>query len=226
MEFGFRFSTRARARGTERDGWTDGRMSDADAERSPLPGDARSQSTLDLIARIREGDTRAFDLLYARYAPRLRDWARGRLPARSRDLLDTEDIVQDVLVRSFKHVAAFEPREAGGFHAYLRQSIHNRVRDELRRVQREPGRAEFESEYEDAGISPLEYTIGRDQAERYERGLERLRPDEREAVIARIELRASYEEIADTLGKPSKNAARMFVIRAIERLIEEMSDDE
>lgn len=200
-------------------------MSDASAQRPRPPDEERGESTLDLIARIREGDARAFDLLYARFAPRLRDWARGRLPSRSRDLLDTEDIVQDVLVRSFKHVAGFEPREAGGFHAYLRQSIHNRVRDELRRVQREPGRDEIDSEHEDAGVSPLEYTIGREQAERYERGLERLRPDEREAVIARIELRASYEEIAETLGKPSKNAARMFVIRAIERLIEEMSDE-
>jgi RNA polymerase sigma-70 factor (ECF subfamily) len=196
-----------------------------ESERSEPVEATRPESTIALLARARAGDARAFDLLYDRYTPRLRDWARGRLPARARDLLDTEDLVQDVLARTLKHVASFEPREAGGFHAYLRQAIHNRVRDEIRRVQRQPERAELESGHEDAGISPLEYTIGREQAERYERALARLRPEDREAVVARIEMRLSYEEIADSLGKPSKNAARMSVIRAIERLVVEMADD-
>lgn len=200
-------------------------MSDRDSNRSPGGDEPRAESTVDLLSRARGGDARAFDLLYARYAPRLRDWARGRLPQRSRDLLDTEDIVQEVLARSIKHVASFEPRADGGFHAYLRQAIHNRVRDEIRRAKREPERAPLESDYADAGLSPLEYTIGREQAERYERGLARLSPADREAVVARIEMRCSYEEIADSLGKPSKNAARMSVIRAIERLVEEMRDE-
>jgi RNA polymerase sigma-70 factor (ECF subfamily) len=200
-------------------------MREQESNRSSGAGELRAESTVDLLARARGGDARAFDLLYARYAPRLREWARGRLPLRSRDLLDTEDIVQEVLVRSLKHVASFEPRADGGFHAYLRQAINNRVRDELRRVKREPERTALESNQADAGLSPLEYTIGREQAERYERALARLSPADREAVVARIEMRCSYEEIADALGKPSKNAARMSVIRAIERLVEEMADE-
>jgi RNA polymerase sigma-70 factor (ECF subfamily) len=52
--------------------------------------------------------------------------------------------------------------------------------------------------------------------------LSRLRPDDREVVIARVEMDMSYEEIAQLLGKPSADAARMAVHRALLRLAVEM----
>jgi DNA-directed RNA polymerase specialized sigma24 family protein len=59
--------------------------------------------------------------------------------------------------------------------------------------------------------------------ERYEAALQRLRPEEREAIIARVEMERSYQEIAISLGKPSADAARMAVSRALLRLAEEMN---
>ena len=47
-------------------------------------------------------------------------------------------------------------------------------------------------------------------------------PDEREAIIGRVELGNTYEDLATNLGKPSANAARMAVARALVRLAEEM----
>ena len=45
---------------------------------------------------------------------------------------------------------------------------------------------------------------------------------DREAVILRVEFGYSHEEIAEAIGSPSANAARMTVARALVRLAEEM----
>ena len=73
--------------------------------------------------------------------------------------------------------------------------------------------------------SPLEQAIGRDAVARYDAALTRLSDVDREAIIARVELDQGYEEIARALDKPSANAARMTVTRAVARLAREMSDE-
>jgi DNA-directed RNA polymerase specialized sigma24 family protein len=74
----------------------------------------------------------------------------------------------------------------------------------------------------DRGVSPLDEAIGREAAERYEAALQRLRPEERELIVARVEMGNGYEQIAAAHGKPSADAARMGVARALVRLAEEM----
>ena len=48
-------------------------------------------------------------------------------------------------------------------------------------------------------------------------------PEEREAIVSRVEFDLSYAELADVLGKPSPDAARMTVVRALVRLAQEMN---
>jgi RNA polymerase sigma-70 factor (ECF subfamily) len=55
--------------------------------------------------------------------------------------------------------------------------------------------------------------------------MERLRPEEREIIIMRMEVGLSHAEIAEALGKPSAAAAHMAVTRALVRLAEEMAHD-
>src|SRR5207248_5055078 len=50
----------------------------------------------------------------------------------------------------------------------------------------------------------LPISIGREAVETYESALERLKPEEREAIIGRVELGYSYEELAGTLDKRSE----------------------
>src|SRR6476660_4357334 len=57
-------------------------------------------SSFALLLRARQGDEVARNELCARYLPRLRRWAHGRLPSCARGHLDTEDIVQDTLMKS------------------------------------------------------------------------------------------------------------------------------
>jgi len=184
------------------------------------------ESTFDLLARARNGDTYAVDLLFERCLPALRRWARGRLPYYARDLADTQDIVQDTVLQTLRRLDTFEPRHQGALQAYLRQAVANRIRDEIRRVRRRPASNELDDAQPDASPSPLEHAIGREGIERYEAALQRLEPPDREAIVARFELQQSYEEMAVALGKPSANAARMAVTRAVARLIDEMDHEQ
>ena len=52
--------------------------------------------------------------------------------------------------------------------------------------------------------------------------LSRLTEEEREAVVTRVEFGLTYAEVAEALGKPSPDAARMAVVRALVKLAREM----
>jgi RNA polymerase sigma-70 factor (ECF subfamily) len=137
--------------------------------------------------------------------------------------MDTDDLVQETVVRAVKRIDRFESRHEGALQAYLRQAIVNRIRDEVRRTKRTPGTSELDENQSDRGPSPLEAAIGIQSLERYEAALGRLRPEEREAIVARLEMDGSYQQVAQALGKPSADAARMAVSRALLRLAQEMS---
>jgi RNA polymerase sigma factor (sigma-70 family) len=182
-------------------------------------------STIDLLDRFKRGDEEAVGELVERSLPPLRRWARGRLPVWARSLADTQDLVQNAVIRSLPHLKHFEARHPGALQAYLRQAIFNHIRDEIRKVRARPTSAELPEDYVDPAPTPLEHMIGRERLDRYEAALARLRPAEREAIIARLELQQSYEEVALALGKPSAAAARMAVSRAVKNLIAAMDEE-
>src|SRR6187549_1106237 len=95
-------------------------------------------STAVLIQRVRAGDKDSLERLIQRHLAPLRRYVSGRLPRWARDLADTDDLVQDTLLRTFSRIDVFEVRGAGALHAYLRQAVMNRLRDELRRKGRAP----------------------------------------------------------------------------------------
>lgn len=197
-------------------------MSDEPAARSVDASDDLD-STFQLIRRAQGGDEEALERLFARHLKPLQRWASGRLPKWARDLADTDDLVQETLLQTFKRIGEFEPRRVGALQAYLRQAVLNRLRDELRRKARQPNVTDLDGLEDVSARSPLEQAIGREAVEDYEEALGRLRPEEREAIIARIEIGYTYDELADALGKPSADAARKTARRALLRLAEEMN---
>jgi len=180
------------------------------------------ETSLDLLIRAREGDRAALDRLVERLLPPLRHWATHRLPQSVRDLQDTDDLIQEAVAAAVAKLGSFEYRGTGSLHAYVRQILLNRIRDELERARRRPPHAPLDEGEADPAPSPLEQTIGHDLLERYEHGLLRLEDDEREAIVARLELGLPYAEIAKLLNRPSPDAARMAVARALVRLAKEM----
>jgi RNA polymerase sigma factor (sigma-70 family) len=161
--------------------------------------------------------------LLARCVPPLRRWASGRLPRWTRDLMDTDDLVNETVLRAVNRLHTFEPRHDGALVAYLRKAVMNRIRDEVARRKRMPPQQSLDDNHADRGASPLEEAIGHEAVERYEAALGRLREEDREAIIARVEMESSYDEVAKALGKPSADAARMAVGRALVRLAREMN---
>lgn len=198
-------------------------MTFGDDANQPKPESIALTSTIDLLERFKQGDEQAVGLLVERSLPPLKRWARGRLPQWARATADTQDLVQDAVIRALPRLKSFEARHPGALQAYLRQAITNHIRDEIRRVNSRPAASELRDSHPDLSPSPLEKAIGNEGVERYEAALEQLRPADREAIIARIEMQQSYEEIAIALGKPTADAARMAVARAVKALVQLMN---
>jgi RNA polymerase sigma-70 factor (ECF subfamily) len=180
------------------------------------------EATIELLERAKRGDGTALDVLLQRCIPALRRWARGRLPQSARGMQETADLVQDAVFSAMRRLDAFEARHQGALQAYLRLAVMNRIRDVIRQQKRRPQQMELMDALEDHGASPLEQVIGSENVSRYDAAVQRLKPEDREAIIGRLELQHSYEELAVVLNKPSAAAARMAVMRAMKRLADEL----
>lgn len=186
----------------------------------PVPDETPPSATAILLTRARGGDVIAREELFQRFVPILRRWAHRRLPVGARDLNDTMDLVQITVLRALNRLEQFEARGEGAFLAYLRQILLNVVRDETRRATRHGVHETLDETLAAPDASVVERVIGAEQMERYQQGLELLAEEQRQAVLLRLEFNYSYEQIAEAIGRPSPDAARMMVVRAIAALAE------
>lgn len=197
---------------------------------SPPPEDEREsdllsdEPTIELVVRARSGDRPAVEALLQRSVPQLKRWAHGKLPAAARDTLDTGDLVQETVLHVLRRLDTFQPRHVGAMQAYLRQSVLNRIRDEVRRIGRHPASCELPDDMPSEEPSPLERAVTAEAVSRYCQALAGLRPRDRQLVVARIEAQWTHEEISKHFAMPSADAARMAVSRALRRLLDSLKD--
>jgi RNA polymerase sigma-70 factor, ECF subfamily len=187
---------------------------------TPLISD---EPTIELVVRAREGDRLAVEALLERCLPKLKRWAHGRLPLAARGSLDTSDLVQETVLHVLRRLDHFQPRHVGAMQAYLRQSVINRIRDEVRRVSRQPAPVELSEEPPSDLTSPLEGAIKTEAYERYRDALTELSPRDREMIVARVEAQWSVQQIAEKFGMRTTDAARMAVSRALRRLADRLT---
>jgi RNA polymerase sigma-70 factor, ECF subfamily len=180
------------------------------------------EPTMELVIRARNGDRMATEALLERCLPQLQRWAHGRLPAAARGSLDTNDLVQDAALNLVKRLELFEPRHVGAMQGYLRQSVINRIRDEVRKIGRHAPPTELPDDHPSDRTSPLEAAIQSEAYERYRQALTRLEPKDRELIVARVEVQWSVAEITQRFGMRTVDATRMAVSRAIRRLTDQM----
>ncbi|MBI1873310.1 MAG: sigma-70 family RNA polymerase sigma factor [Acidobacteria bacterium] len=195
-----------------------------DREGDPPSGD-RSLSDLashELLRRAREGDSHALDRLFARYLPQLHHWAHRRVPPWARNSADTNDLVQETVLHTLHNLESFEPQRDGALLGYLRRSLLNRVRDQFRQAARHPAPGVLDERAASAGQSPLDFTINQQDRRRYLAALKKMRSVDRRAIVACVELGYSYDQLALILDKPTAEAARLAVRRALLRLGDEM----
>ena len=147
------------------------------------------------------------------------------MPGWARGAVETQDLVQLTLARVVQRIDSFEPRHEAAFQAYVRQALLNQIRDEIRSARRRGSLEPLASERVSPGPSPLEQAIGAELLEAYEDALQRLKAEDREGIVARVEMGLSWAEVAEALGKTSAASAQVAVSRALVRLAKEMSSD-
>lgn len=183
----------------------------------PLPA---LDTTCNLVARARQGDRVALELIAGRYQSALARFAHGRVPASARGLVDTCDVVQMAVMNTLGRLDSIDVSLSGSLLAYLRRAVLNQVRDQIRRAQRRPVTDVLPPDLVARERDPLDHVISDETFERYESALARLPADQQEAFIMRIEMDCGYREIALALGRPTAEAARMLVRRAVQALAE------
>jgi RNA polymerase sigma-70 factor (ECF subfamily) len=172
-------------------------------------------TTLTLVTRARQGDLAALESIAGRYQSALARFAHGRVPASARGLVDTCDIVQMAVMNTLGRLDAIDVTLSGSLLAYLRRAVLNQVRDQIRRAQRRPVVGELPPDLTAPDRDPLDVVVSEEMLERYEAALAKLPADQQEAFIMRMEMDCGYREIAEALGRPSAESARMLVRRAV-----------
>lgn len=123
------------------------------------------------------------------------------------------------MLHALQRLSSFDPARPGGLQAYLRVAIQNRVRDEYRRPSRLVS-AEDLAEVVDNRPSPFDEAKENEIAARLQAAMEHLRPADRALLVARIELGYDYKHIARLFGRPTPDAARVAVHRALRRAVD------
>src|SRR5690606_5797735 len=80
------------------------------AEMRSVPEIDSHEKTIVLFAKSQSGNRAASEELYRRLIPRLERFAHGRIQSALRSVTDTQEIVQDTLVRSLPRLSRFKPR--------------------------------------------------------------------------------------------------------------------
>lgn len=195
-----------------------------DAELAALGSEPPIESTRELIRLAKSGDRLAQERFMERYFTPVRRYAHGRMPARARGVIETDDLVQETLLAAFERLPSLEHQRPGGLLSYLFTSVRNRITDEIRRAERRPASEATVGGLVDERPSPMEQALDREMWQRVEEALEELSPENQALIRARLECGCSYAEIATLCDKPSPDAARMAVVRAIERLVRRLAD--
>lgn len=155
--------------------------------------------------------------------PGILAWAHGKLPQRARRRFETGDLVQEAAVGALEHLPAETLERPSALRGYLKQSILNRIIDEMRRADRvEVSGAGAGRDRLDPTPSALERAIESEDRQSFRRALAALDEDQRLLVVGRVDLELSYRQLALATGRPNADAARVATRRAVFRLAREV----
>ena len=186
--------------------------------------------TQQLVALAQAGDASALDQLCGVYAERIRRIVRLRMGPELRAQLESMDLVQEVLIGAVKDLGDFTYCSEGDFLHWLSSIVENTIRDYVDRVhaaKRDVRRqvslnrvaARADRPQPDAGLPAITTTPSvvlslREELDRLERAMDRLKPEYREVLmLAKIE-GLSCKEIAVRFNKRPA-AVAMSLSRAI-----------
>ncbi|MCA9298213.1 MAG: sigma-70 family RNA polymerase sigma factor [Phycisphaerales bacterium] len=149
----------------------------------------------DILEAASSGDDRAWSELVERYARRVFALARSRC----RDAELAEEITQSVFVTVAEKLGKGEYQEQGKFEAWLFRVTMNRVRDEIRRANRQaiPVAPEILN-----GRARADASGDGDALEALRRAMASLSDPDRDIIELRHHGQLSFRQIADLLDEP------------------------
>jgi RNA polymerase sigma factor (sigma-70 family) len=154
----------------------------------------------------------------------MRTWARGRVPASLRSIVDTDDVLHDALVRGLRRLPMLHFADESWLLAYLHRAVVNRLTDLHRRA----GRIEIDpwigDEQQSTDPSPLESVLAGDRTRLSRVALRELDRSSRQALVMRFIDGASYDAIARAIGKPTPEAARVGIRRTLAKVAARMQE--
>ena len=157
----------------------------------------RAVEDADLIRQAARGSVEAYNLLVSRWEKRVYNYLL-RL-ARNRE--DALDLTQDVFLKAYQNLRKLD--DPGRFAPWLYRIAHNEAFSMFRKRRPESDVEELEPESTGNGITvggsavfPIELSLA------VARALDRLSPDQREAVVLKIYQGFKFEEMSEILACP------------------------
>lgn len=189
--------------------------------------DAAASLSLDLVRRIQGGDGEAWNELYRRYHDRLLLAVRCRLGAALRARLESEDLLQSVVLGAMGEIERFEPRGPRSLEHFLHVLVSRKIRDRADHFSARKRRGE-EPLLEDrleagAGTDRLPRYHDEVRYERLEKALATLPEDMRRVVLLRRVDGLSSQETAREMER-TDDAVRKLYSRAIARMSAAMEE--
>ena len=173
-----------------------------------------------LVARAREGDTRAFGRLYDTYADRVYAFVRARTASSH----DAEDITATVFLKAWEAIGSYDDRGVP-FAAWLFRIARNAVVDEYRRGARRPTVSDAEEFAEVPASVSVDVTVfERVDADRVRKAVGRLTEEQSAVLVLRFWWDMSLKDTADALGK-NENAIKALQHRAMRSLARALEED-
>ncbi len=142
---------------------------------------------------------------------------------------ESEDLTQEVFLKVYRTLGSYQALH-GGFTTWLTSVSRNLLIDHYRRTRRDRMTSSLDDEDSPAeqkassARTPDQLALAGELSVQVQRGLERLSPDLREAVILRDLQGLDYREIQDVLGVPEGtvksriNRGRIELARVLEQM--------
>lgn len=187
----------------------------------------REESTV-LLREARQGSREALGELYARCGTRLLAFIRMRMSRDLRARIESRDILQTTMMKSFQRLSQFEGGDGATLMGWLVRIAENEIRDQIDYQHRQRRDVAAGVPIDAGGVeiaaqvrSALSAAVVNEEAERLGSALERLDPDHREVIVLRKLEELSFKEVAARMGR-SEDACRMLLVRAMVALTLEL----
>lgn len=161
-----------------------------------------------IVARVIAHDSAAFQLLVSRYERKLRVYLAHLIGSRD----EAEDLVQNVFVKAYQHLATFD--QGRKFSPWIYRIAHNEGVNWIRTKSRRPTVAWediVEARVKGSALEDMETVeerwIRRERRDDVRRALGELSEAEREILTLRYYLEKSYSEIAEIISIPMNTVA-------------------